>query len=188
MKPLLSGYVSKQRIRAIMPFVSGNVLDIGCGLTTLPDALASDQSYVGVDVHPRILDCCISRYPHHTFVRCNLNVESIELGNRRFKTAVMAAVIEHLQFPERILREVHPLLAPDGQLVITTPSPLGDILHRFGSRLGLFYTESVVGHVKVFGQRRLINTVIECGYAVTLFRSFLAGTNQLVVCRPARPQ
>jgi hypothetical protein len=75
-------------------------------------------------------------------------------------------------------------------VVITTPSPFGDWVHRLGARLHLFYSEEHVQHVKIYSRRALADLAAGCGYQVQHFRTFLAGTNQLLVCRPtsrARP-
>ncbi|MBM3127431.1 MAG: class I SAM-dependent methyltransferase [Chloroflexi bacterium] len=184
MNPLFSDYATKARWKAITPFVHGNVLDIGCGWTKLPDILTNNQVYVGIDIASVVLEYCTKRYPQHTFCYRNLDVEPLALSQYRFNTAIMAAVIEHLQFPQCVLRQVRALLASDGLLIVTTPSPLGNVVHQIGSRIGLFYPESVVKHVQIFGRRALLSALSECGYQVIHYRVFLMGMNQLVVCRP----
>jgi hypothetical protein len=69
-------------------------------------------------------------------------------------------------------------------LVLTTPSPLGDIVHKLGSQFKLFYAEEVVEHVKIFNRNELRNILIDCGYSATHFRYFLLWLNQLLVCSP----
>ena len=71
-----------------------------------------------------------------------------------------------------------------GLLVVTTPSPLGESVHGIGSRLGLFYQESVVEHVRIFRRNELIKMLNLCVFEVVESRSFALGLNQLVVVRP----
>jgi 2-polyprenyl-3-methyl-5-hydroxy-6-metoxy-1,4-benzoquinol methylase len=168
-----------------MPFVHGDVLDIGCGWTKLPDMLTNEQIYVGIDIASVVLKYCTNRYPQHTFCYRNLDVEPLALNEYRFNTVIMAAVIEHLRFPKRVLWEVRTLLASDGLLIVTTPSPLGNLVHQIGSRIGLFYPESVVKHVQIFGRHALLSTLSGCSYQVVRYRIFSMGMNQLVVCRPS---
>jgi 2-polyprenyl-3-methyl-5-hydroxy-6-metoxy-1,4-benzoquinol methylase len=184
MKPLLSGYAKDQRRRAISSFLRGDVLDVGCGWTSLPDILTQGQSYVGIDANPRAVDACSQRYRQCTFYLRNLDVEPLGLGDLRFDTVVMAAVLEHLRYPERVLREARTLIRSGGLLAVTTPSPLGELTHRIGSRLGLFYPESSVQHVQVWGRHGLADMSSRCGYQVIQYRHFLFGTNQLLVCQP----
>ena len=169
-----------------MSYISGNVLDIGCGCTTLPDQLTSEQTYVGIERNQAILDFSSNNYPQHEFYLRDVDIERLGLGDRRFDTVVMSAIIEHLQSPERVLGEVRSLLTLDGLLLITTPSPFGDRVHRIGSRIGLFYNEAVAEHVTIFGQRELLNIATTCGYEVLRYHSFVMGMNQLIVCRSAR--
>jgi hypothetical protein len=64
---------------------------------------------------------------------------------------------------------------------MTTPSPFGDWLHQAGSRLGLFYSEEFVGHVKIFAERDLADLARRTGYRMAVYRRFLFQTNQLIV-------
>ncbi len=188
MKPLLSDYARQQRLRAVLPFVRGDVLDVGCGYTFLPDYLTARQRYVGVDIHPAILARNARRYPQHTFYRRDLDAEDLALAEQPFDTATMIAVIEHLRFPERVLRQVRSHLSPDGLLLITTPSPWGDAIHRLGGRLRLFYSEAQVKHVRIFRRSDLVGLVGRCGYEVQQASHFLLAMNQLLVCRPVARQ
>ncbi len=183
MKPLLSGYAVEQRWRMVLPYARGRVLDIGCGFTRLPDRLSPDQRYVGVDVVPAAIRISRERYPQHAFYQCDLGRAPMPLDDQPFNTVLVMAVLEHLNFPRETLRDVRPHLAPDGYLLLTTPSPLGDWVHRVGSRVKLFYPEHVVQHVQIYDRRALCELLAECGFEIVAFRHFELGINQLVVCR-----
>ena len=144
MKPLLSERARNQRWRAIRPFLRGAILDIGCGWTTLPELFPTGTIYMGVDKSQEAVDYFTGRYPQHSFYLRDLDDGSLDLGDRKFDTVILAAVVEHLQDPEPVLRQARELLVESGLLVVTTPSPLGESVHGIGSRLGLFYQESVV--------------------------------------------
>ena len=183
MKPFLSGYARNWRWRMVEPYVRGRVLDVGCGFTRLPDRLTPDQSYVGVDVVPEAIRAGQQRYPQHTFYPCDLGRAPLPLADGVFDTVLMLAVLEHLNFPRETLQAVRPHLAPDGYLLLTTPSPLGDWAHRVGSRMKMFYPEHVVQHVKIYDRRALCGLLDNCGFEVVAFRRFEVGINQLAVCR-----
>lgn len=184
MKPLLSGYARRRRLHAILPFVRGDVLDLGCGWLHLPDHLTEQQGYVGVDVMPAALEYNAQRYPGYSYYLCDLDTEPLSLGDRHFEVVTMVALLEHLHSPERILSQIPSLLEPEGLLLITTPSPLGDWVHRLGSRIRLFYPEAHVQHVRIYDRRALEDLLLRFGYQIQHFRTFLAGTNQLIVCQP----
>jgi hypothetical protein len=95
----------------------------------------------------------------------------------------MMAVLEHLHRSNETLRDVRRYLSPAGCLLLTTPSPLGDWVHRVGSRLHLFYPEYVVQHVQIYDRRAIYQLLTDNGFEVITFRHFELGINQLAVCR-----
>ncbi len=183
MKPLLSNYALEKRWQLVAPYMRGRVLDVGCGYTRLPDRLSPDQRYVGVDVVAEVIRISSERYPQHTFHQCDLGRAPMPLDNQPFDTVLMMAVLEHLDSPRETLRDVRPHLAPDGYLLMTTPSPLGDWIHRVGSRVKLFYPEHVVKHVKIYDRRAMCDLLVDSGFEVVTFQHFELGINQLAVCR-----
>lgn len=183
MRPLLSNYAVNRRWRVVAPYVRGSVLDVGCGYTYLPDRLAPDQRYVGIDAVAGAVRLSQQRYPQHTFFQRDMGREPLQLDDRLFDTILMMAVLEHLHLPGETLRDVRRSLAPNGNLLLTTPSPLGDWVHRVGSRMNLFYPEHVVQHVKIYDRRMLCDLLVGSGFEVVTFRHFELGLNQLAVCR-----
>jgi len=184
MKPLLSGLATRQRIKHILPYLNGNILDIGCGWTDLPDLLSPEQAYTGVDLKENALKNNQSRYPQHTFIRQNIDTEALAFDGQIFDTVVLTAVLEHIHSPDKVMREIRTLLAPGGHLLLTTPSPWGDWFHKFGSQIRLFYSEEHVGHVKIFNRQELHKIMTDTGFQVTNFRFFLIWLNQLIVGTP----
>ena len=183
MRPLLSECAYRRRLKAIQPYLRGHVLDVGCGWTHLPSLLGPSQSYVGVDADAAALGYGVQCYPQHAFVCCDIDLQLLNLGDILFDTAVMMAVLEHLVSPERVLKKVRSVLSPQGRLLLTTPSPAGNVIHVVGARLGLFCSERVVRHVRIWRRRELERLLAECGYRVVRFRYFVLGANQLIVCR-----
>lgn len=181
MPPLLSGYATRARLRAVLPYLKGAVLDLGCGFTRLPPLLPAGLTYTGVDGWDEALAYDRQQYPQWPFLKRDLDREALALGEARFDTVLMTAVLEHLHHPEHALSEVRRYLAAGGWLVMTTPSPFGDWLHQVGSRFGLFYSEEFVGHVKIFGRGDLAELAQRTGFRMGAYRRFLFQTNQLIV-------
>jgi len=65
----------------------------------------------------------------------------------------MIALIEHLKHPEYILEQCHTLLKGNGNLVITTPSPSGDKVHKIAARLGLTSKKAVEEHHRIYSYK-----------------------------------
>ena len=98
---------------------------------------------------------------------------------------IMLAVFEHLQRPEPLLLQARQVLDTGGRLVLTTPTPFGDIVHRIGGRINLFYSEQIVAHVKIYRRKELFRLAEAAGFSVHHYRRFLYQTNHLLVCQAA---
>ena len=151
--PLLSSYLHRIITNIVKPYVNGNTLDIGCGSAGLIHFLDEDQHYVGIDSNKKLLIQLKERYPKYEF--CKRDVENGINLDGEFDTITMIALIEHIKNPANMLRQSHDLLTDDGDLVITTPTPLGDKLHKIGAKFGLTSKSAVEEHVKIYSHEDL---------------------------------
>ena len=181
-KPLLSDYLTKKRIQAVKPYIKGNVLDLGCGFTKIPPLLAPEQKYVGVDQNQKAISVMLSKYPHQDFYQRDLETDEINIPHR-FNTILMLAILEHLNNPNKILGQIPRLLLPDGNLLITTPTLLGGMIHNLGSQIGLFYKEAMEDHKKFYTSRELAQQTHSIELDIVRSHIFLFGGNQLLVCQ-----
>lgn len=187
MSPPLSGFLQRQRFKAISPYLCGDVLDLGCSDARSLRLLRRDQAYVGIERHPAQVDWLKEHHRDYEFHRRDLDKDELAPG-RQFDTILMVAVIEHLENPDRILSQIPFYLSPGGKLVITTPSPLGDKIHRIGSRVGLFHMDAVRDHKSIYTYPKLEARLERNGLRVVRYRSFLLGGNQLFVCEARQQQ
>lgn len=181
--PLLSRTTQRQRYRSALPYLAGTVLDVGCGLAELADCVRHLDGYVGIDSHPGLLQLARQRHPQHHFYQLDLDCDPLpgELTLRRFETITMIAILEHLAHPQRSLERAAALLAPNGHLVATTPTPLGHRVHRAGAYVGLFYREAVDEHKTVLDGTALKRLFAAAGLRVVRYERFGFGCNQLIV-------
>jgi 2-polyprenyl-3-methyl-5-hydroxy-6-metoxy-1,4-benzoquinol methylase len=181
MAPIFSNFATKKRLQQIRPFLHGRVLDLGCGYTRLPDVLAPGQSYTGVDRWESAINYARHRYPEHTFYLQDLDEQTLSLPGAHFDTIVMLAVLEHLHYPETLFAKLHKFITPGGKLLMTTPSPFGDMIHKVGGRMGFFYSEEMVAHVKIYGKGEISRLALNSGYTLVNYQRFLLQTNQLII-------
>ncbi|MEW5871897.1 MAG: methyltransferase domain-containing protein [Chloroflexota bacterium] len=183
MPPLLTPFLTQQRRKAILPYVRGDILDLGCGLAQICHTLQPEQTYIGIENPTEYVNWLRVRYPQHTFLQRDLEKEPINL-DRCFETVIMGAIIEHLKEPGFLLQQIPGYLEPGGRLVITTPTPLGDKIHRLGARLGLFSMDAVEEHQKIYDRGALTGLLAQYDFSAMHYQYFLLGGNQLLVCQP----
>ena len=181
-------YLSKKRSRAVKPWLRGDVLDIGCGgESSLADLLETGQRYVGVDIQKDTIERLKVEKPECEFYCVDVEEEGrlCDIVNSQFDTIVAIAVIEHLQNPAVLLQQCKTMLRPNGQLVITTPTPLGDKLMRtFKSTLRIKHEEieEYSPHVTNFDEQSLSDLLNRDNQLeVKCYRRFEFGLNQLIV-------
>ncbi len=186
MRDNLDGYLSeflrRRRMAAAKPYVTGRVLDFGCGIGFVCDWVGENR-YVGVDVDPEVLAFAKHHYPRARFMT---PAEMGTLAGERFDTIVGLAVIEHLPNPLGFLKDAAKRLAPNGRIVLTTPNPALDWAHGLGARIGLFSLEGHEEHQSLRGRRQLEAEIGAAGLMLIHYRRFLWGANQLaIIAQPA---
>jgi len=178
----LSKYLKHVRIAKVLACIQGSVLDIGCGDAPILDHLGRIEVYCGVELCAELVESAARRYPEHTFLCLDMDEDRIEI-EQRFDTVLMVAFIEHIYNQKHLFTEVLRHLKPDGRIVITTPTPLGDLVHRCGTRLGFFSRAAEDQHPIIFSKRRFQVFAAQFGLEIEKYRRFQSGCNQLVVLK-----
>lgn len=174
---LLSPWLRRARIRAVLPFLQGRVLDYGCGIGALAEHISPDH-YMGFDTDAESTEEAIRAHPTHAFVTT--------VPPARFDTIVALALIEHLDDQQSFLQRTASLLAEHGRIVLTTPHPGAEIIHALGARMGLFSRSAAAEHTVLLDRDTLRTLAESSGLRITHFARFLVGLNQLVVLERAR--
>ncbi len=101
------------------------VLDAGCGAGYGSAELArSAERVVGVDRAADAIEFARAHYPAHNLTFEEASCEALPHADGSFELVVAFEVIEHLDDWRGFLRETHRVLAPNGQLVVSTPNKL----------------------------------------------------------------
>ena len=101
------------------------VLDIACGAGYGADCLARTASSVtAIDLSPEAAAAALAAYPAENIAFLAADARRLPFANESFDLIVAFEVIEHLDNPHELLAEARRLLAPGGQLVVSTPNKL----------------------------------------------------------------
>lgn len=180
---LLSKFIEQQRQYKITPYLNGHVLDLGCGFgAVIRYHNLNPDSYVGVDQNPTIINWLRVNFPQYRIEQRDLDFDLLNF-NEKFDTIVMTAVLEHLKKPSSLFEQIPNLLTKEGVVVITTPTPFGGEIHKFGSSVGLFYREAANDHERFYNKQDLHSILRTHGLRPIYFKRFLMGGNQILVGR-----
>ena len=160
----------------------GRVLDVGCGPGTIIGFLPPDTEYVGVDSGRNAVEELLSIYPRVSAHVLDIQVEVLSC-REPFDTILAIALIEHLKRPLDFLDLYLPLLAPGGKIVLTTPTRLGDRVHRMLKVVGITNPGVSDVHHHIYGLYELVDLLEGRGLKVVHHRRFQMGMNQIVVGR-----
>lgn len=172
---LLSPFLKRQRVSAVLPLLHGRVLDVGCGNGALAEHV-SNHDYVGIDIDAPSIEAARAHYPSHTFHL------TTQLEGVTFDTVAALAVIEHVSDPIAFLVALKSNLkkTPDARIVCTTPHPSMDWIHWAGSRTGLFSQSANEEHEELLDKKKLAVAAKAAGLRLLNYRRFLFGANQVV--------
>ena len=98
--------------------LKGKVLDVGCGIG---DMLSYRQNTVGLDVNPLNVDFCQKRQLEAYVMKPDI----IPFRDETFDSALLDNVLEHIEKPSLLFKEMRRVLKPDGILLIGVPGIKG---------------------------------------------------------------
>jgi hypothetical protein len=162
--------LESRRLAAVLPYVHGCLLDVGCGYNNLVRAYGSG---IGVDVHRWDgVDVQIG------------DANALPFPDNRFDSVTVIAALNHIPSRKMALKEAWRVLRPNGKLLITMIGPLtGWFAHVFfrhdeETREGLDKDE--LKGMRRGEVRRLLR---ESGFVLVKERRFEFGLNILFVAK-----
>ena len=178
---ILSNYASLLRVKRVLPYVKGSVLDLGCGeVPVLRAAGDKIEHYVGVDIGQERTETLRKTYPQHQFFRCDFDEDPFDFEGK-FDTILLIAVIEHIFNQKHLATELIKKLNPTGRIIITTPTSLGEFVHRICAGLGLLGRSVANRHIVIFNKRRFKVLAKHFNLRIEKYHRFCFGCNQMVI-------
>lgn len=120
----------REAIEEAKKYAKGKLIDIGCGRMPYRKELEPlVDSYIGVD-HPKVSKL------YHSNIKPDVLADAKELPfrNNSFDIALLLQVLEHVDAPDKVIKEAARILKPNGVLVISVPFfyPLHDMPYDWG--------------------------------------------------------
>ena len=142
------------RLQVIKKYVkkSDRILDVGCQLYTLHDDLIKEYSERNVWG----LDIALKEETDRLFKG---NAEHMPFDEDFFDAVIAGELIEHLENPEKFVKECRRVLKANGIAIITTPN-----IHSLFNRLFKNYEHRE--HKNLFDEQSLRNIFAENGLAI----------------------
>jgi len=181
-KGLISPYLHSKRVKAILPFLrKGNLLEVGCGAWSLLPVIRDSKQYYGLDNEQETIEFNRQLHPDGNFLLCDIEKSTEFFGQNRFDNIVMLAVIEHLTSPREVIKKLSQRLNKKGRIILTTPSPVGDIMLKAGSLIGLLDRSAEEEHHFLLDENSLRSLIAGTNLIVLKHKKFLFGMNQTIV-------
>ncbi|MDT8411454.1 MAG: class I SAM-dependent methyltransferase [Vicingaceae bacterium] len=96
-------------------YVSGNLLDLGCGKVPL---YAAYENYIS-DVTCVDWQNTIHKNPFLD-IETDIN-QPLPIENENFDTVILSDVLEHIRKPEELIAEIHRIMKPNGKFMLNVP-------------------------------------------------------------------
>ncbi len=148
----------EERLKLFARLSDGIVLDIGYAQN--PNIYFDEESnikqVVGIDIQTN--NSLPKKYI--SINKLDLNYEKIPYPDGYFDTVVCGEVIEHLECPTKLIREINRVLKSGGKLILSTPSSIY-YLEILSDIIG---SELEKEHLYVFNRRKLTKMLNENGF------------------------
>ncbi|NTV31568.1 class I SAM-dependent methyltransferase [candidate division WWE3 bacterium] len=154
-----------QSIRYLTDKKIGTIVDIGCGsvgyyLNYLIDKRYSVNEYIGIDplLNPDI-DQLHQPIKNTRFISSMLD-STLELESNSADLVVGFSVLEHIQYPDKIMKEVIRIMKPGGRAIFSAPTPSAkSILEIMANQLQLISPHTVKRQPQYFTKETMLRLI-----------------------------
>lgn len=138
--------------------LKGKIADIGAGYSLAPQYF---QDLTIIDYDKDVVQESLAKFPHVKAIICS--AEEIPVENATFDCLIMFEIIEHMNKPEKVLKEANRILKRGGHLYLSTPNRF---LPEFLVKMGLIPKQNNPHHVYEFVPKELIKLCNDAGFIV----------------------
>lgn len=156
----------------LVPYQARRILDIGCGMGGAGKALKQRQpcEMWGVEISPELARIAAQHYER--VIIGDIEDDSVwqQLPKSYFDCILCGEVLEHFIMPQRVLRHLQEVLAPDGTLVLSVPHVgHASVVRKLFSGSWDYETTGTLdnSHLRFFGRKNLWRMLAESKWLVT---------------------
>jgi len=176
---LLDRFIAFLRFSKVKKYVEKDTVlcDIGCGFNG-----AFLLSLMGRIKEGYGFDRKVSEYSEANIHLAEVeNLENgIPMGDDSVDAATLLALLEHLNNPHLVIKDVYRILKPGGRIALTTPTPLAKpVLEFLAFKLNIISKEEISDHKHYFTPEEISNLLQSIGFGDIKVRKFQFGFNQI---------
>jgi 2-polyprenyl-3-methyl-5-hydroxy-6-metoxy-1,4-benzoquinol methylase len=150
----------------IKPYVTGNVLEFGCGIGNLTGFLLNDRKVIASDVNEDYLETIKNKYRHHPNLRGVLLWDIEQTPSQKFNihidTILCSNVLEHIKQDNVVINNFSRLLPEGGRVIILVPAL--KVLYNF--------LDKGLGHYRRYSRAELIQKLTQNGFRIYSLKYF----------------
>lgn len=164
--------LEEERLRALFPYVSGYLLDVGAGSNNLVRLYGSG---IGVDIYDWGGGVLVVESSAH-----------LPFEEASFDTVTFVASLNHIPYRQLALKEARRLIKPEGRLIITMINPIFGFI---GHKIWWYAEDRKRGGMKEgetggIWTSELVRICSEAGFCLQSRHRFLYGMNNLYLFKP----
>ncbi len=168
---LLDNYHHFRRMNIVTNFMKSldknlKVLDLGCGDGWQTNIYGKFFDVTGLDISEVRIKRARNNFPDRKFITGD--IYNLELKQKSFDVVLMSELIEHLEEPERALRQAYTVVKDSGYVVIDTPSRsnLTDMFLRLLGRNPMWGLTIDKTHVAFYSQQEVVSLLEKSGFSL----------------------
>lgn len=106
--------------------------------------------------------------------------EPLPVSSETADTVTMLAVLEHLDYPEQVVKELYRITKKGGQVLLTVPAPPVKPILEFFAKIGVVRPDMIEQHKNYFTKKRLRTIFSEAGFEDIEVKNFQLVFNTFV--------
>lgn len=173
MRDILGKFLLHWRVKTVLPFIHGHLLDLGCGTNRVVRSYSGRG--IGVDIYQwGDVDVILDDPTHLPF------------ANEVFDTVTIVGALNHISERKKVLGEVYRVLRPCGRVVITMlPPQVSRVWHFLRQPWDADQMERGMKPGEVFGLTRkdVHHLLSTAQFDIVCERAFMLGPNRVTIAK-----